>query len=107
MKRVFHIIGVLAAVAAVLLPAGSAFRRERAAAGAAGPRGVAAGSCTPGRTWGISRPGLAAEVVAVVNAHRRALGLQSLRVVPTLSRAARWKALHMAHYIYMSHDDPA
>ncbi|MGB2951867.1 MAG: CAP domain-containing protein [Gaiellaceae bacterium] len=107
MKRVFRIIGVLAAVATVLLAAGRPLRRERAVAGAAGARGVAAGNCTPGRAWGISRPGLAAEVVSLVNAHRRALGLESLRIVRTLSRAARWKALHMAHYLYMSHDDPA
>ena len=35
------------------------------------------------------------------------MGLHTLRPVRTLTRAARWKALHMARYTYMAHDDPA
>jgi hypothetical protein len=35
------------------------------------------------------------------------MGLVSLNVSPTLTKAAVWKALHMAKYSYMAHDDPA
>ena len=65
------------------------------------------GDCTAESTWGTPRPDLAGHVVDLVNAHRRALGLRALNVSPTLSRAAVWKARHMARFRYMGHDDPA
>ena len=43
----------------------------------------------------------------LVNQHRTALGLRALKVSPTLSASAVWKARHMATYGYMGHDDPA
>jgi uncharacterized protein YkwD len=108
MKRASHLIGVLVLVALLALAAVRAVPLgERGIAGATGARAVSLGGCTPGRGWAVLRAGLAAEVVALVNDHRRALGLRSLRVIRSLTRSARWKALHMAHYLYMSHDDPA
>jgi hypothetical protein len=35
------------------------------------------------------------------------MGLVALKVSPTLTNAATWKALHMARYAYMTHEDPA
>jgi hypothetical protein len=46
-------------------------------------------------------------VLSLVNAHRAAMGLTQLKTSPTLEASAVWKALHMAAYAYMSHDDPA
>ena len=46
---------------------------------------------------------LAAKLVELVNAHRRAHGLRALRVAPALERAAVWKARQMARDGYMSH----
>ena len=65
------------------------------------------GDCTAQSSWGTPLPGLAARVVDLINAHRRALGLRALNISPTLARAAVWKARHMARFRYMSHDDPA
>jgi uncharacterized protein YkwD len=64
-----------------------------------------AGDCTPAATWPVNRADVAAQVVALVNAHRVALGLEPLVVSPTLSAAATWKAQNMAAYRYMDHDD--
>ena len=73
---------------------------------AAAPAAAAgAGDCAPASTWPANRADLAAQVVALVNAHRVALGLEPLVVSPTLSAAATWKAQNMAAYRYMDHDD--
>jgi uncharacterized protein YkwD len=68
---------------------------------------AAVGDCSPGATWGASRPDLASQVLDRVNAHRAGIGLGSLSVSPTLTAAAVWKARHMATYNYMTHEDPA
>ena len=63
-------------------------------------------NCTPGAEWGqLDRDG-AARVLALVNDHRRSLGLGELRPSASLTRAAEWKSLHMGHYGYFDHDDP-
>jgi uncharacterized protein YkwD len=78
------------------------------AAAAAPPRAAAVvGDCTPGSDWGTSRPDLASDVVTRVNNHRTSMGLIGLKVSPTLTNAAVWKARHMARYAYMQHNDPA
>jgi uncharacterized protein YkwD len=78
-------------------------------AAATSPPNAAAvvGNCTPGSDWGTSRPDLASDVVTRINAHRTSMGLVALKVSPTLTNAAVWKARHMARYSYMTHDDPA
>jgi uncharacterized protein YkwD len=77
-----------------------------AVAGAPGAA-AAAGDCVPGAAWPAARTDLAAQVVALVNAHRTQLGLVPLVVSPTLSATAVWKARNMAAYGYLDHDDPA
>ena len=63
-------------------------------------------NCTPGTDWGqLDRDG-AARVLALVNEHRRSLGLGELRPSASLTRAAEWKSLHLGHYGYFEHDDP-
>jgi uncharacterized protein YkwD len=64
-------------------------------------------SCTAGSDWGSPRQDLAASVVNLVNKYRAGLGLGPLKVSPTLTSAALWKARHMAKYNYFGHDDPA
>jgi uncharacterized protein YkwD len=68
---------------------------------------AAAGNCVPAPSWPADRADLAAQVVALVNAHRAELGLAPLAVSPTLTAAAEWKARDMAAYGYLDHDDPA
>jgi hypothetical protein len=46
-------------------------------------------------------------VVALVNAHRGSIGRGPLSKSSSLQRAAEWKSLHMGHYRYMQHSDPA
>jgi uncharacterized protein YkwD len=65
------------------------------------------GDCTPASDWGTSRPDLASDVVNRINSHRTSIGRVALKVSPTLTKAAVWKARHMARYSYMQHDDPA
>jgi uncharacterized protein YkwD len=73
---------------------------------AAAPAAAAGvGDCTPAASWPANRADLGAQVVALVNAHRVALGLEPLVISPTLDAAATWKARHMAAYSYMDHDD--
>jgi len=76
------------------------------AAGAAGGKTLTA-ECTPGSDWGQPRQSLTPAVAELVNAHRATLGLRPLKVSPTLTAAAVWKARHMARYAYFAHDDPA
>ena len=96
------LVALLAAVA-LALPATAA---APGPAGAA-PLQTSVGDCTPGAGWGSVRADYAAQVLALVNAHRTSMGLSSLKESPTLGASAVWKALHMAAYGYMSHDDPA
>ena len=63
-------------------------------------------NCTPGSDWGTLRAADAARVVELVNDHRASLGLRRLAVSPSLTRAAEWKALHMAKLDYFAHSDP-
>lgn len=77
-----------------------------AALSAAPATAAGAGDCTPDATWPANRADLAAQVVALVNAHRAQLGLQALVVSPTLDAAAAWKARNMAAFGYLGHDDP-
>lgn len=63
--------------------------------------------CTADATWPEARADWAQEVVTLVNEHRSGLSLPPVAVDPALERGAQWKARHMAHYDYMSHDDPA
>jgi uncharacterized protein YkwD len=78
------------------------------AAGAAPAASVAVvGNCTPEATWGTVNSSYASQVVTLVNNHRTAMGLNALKVSPTLTNAAVWKSRHMAYYGYMQHDDPA
>lgn len=65
------------------------------------------GDCIPGADWGTPRQDLATRVVQLVNQHRASKGLSQLAVSTTLTNASVWKALHMAKYLYMSHNDPA
>jgi uncharacterized protein YkwD len=69
--------------------------------------GAAAATCAPGADWPAARSADAAEVVSLVNAHRRGMGLGDLAASPTLTAGAEWKARHMAQYRYMTHEDPA
>jgi uncharacterized protein YkwD len=71
------------------------------------PAHAAVGDCTPGADWGTVRSDLASQVVTLINSHRTGMGLVALKVSPTLTNAAVWKARHMAEYSYMAHDDPA
>jgi uncharacterized protein YkwD len=73
------------------------------------PTGSAGGlaDCTPAPGWGTLRRDLADRVVALVNAHRAAVGRGPLSKSSSLERAAEWKSLHMGHYRYMQHSDPA
>lgn len=64
-------------------------------------------NCAPGSDWGSARPDLAKQIHVLVNQHRAKLRLARLSSRPALRNAAVWKALHMARYEYLSHDDPA
>jgi uncharacterized protein YkwD len=77
-----------------------------AALSAAPATAAGVGDCTPAATWPGDRTDLAAQVVALVNAHRAQLGLEALVVSPTLDAAATWKARNMAAFGYLGHDDP-
>ena len=63
-------------------------------------------NCTPGADWGTLNRDGATRVLALINDHRRSLGLGELRAAASLTRAAEWKSLHMGHYGYFDHDDP-
>ena len=65
------------------------------------------GDCTPGAAFRPANVAFAEQVVQLVNQHRASLGLRALKVSPSLSASAVWKARHMATYSYMAHDDPA
>jgi uncharacterized protein YkwD len=71
------------------------------------PAAAAVGNCVPDPAWGTKRTDYHARLIALVNAHRQGLGLATLRTSTSLQNAAEWKALHMAKYRYMTHNDPA
>ena len=91
----------LVAAAVAFAPAAGTVAQPTAAVAA----GV--GDCNPDSAWPATRQDYADQVVALVNQHRASLGLVQLKVSPTLTAAAVWKARHMAYYRYMAHDDPA
>ena len=94
--RVFVVVAALSAA----IGFGTAYAPERAVA-------TAVGNCTPGSDWGTVDGAAAGQVVDLVNQHRQSKSLVTLKVSPTLTAAAVWKAQHMAKYAYMAHDDPA
>jgi uncharacterized protein YkwD len=63
----------------------------------------AEGSCDAQST--AVETALAAKLVELVNAHRRSLGLRTVRPGAALERSAVWKARHMARNRYLSHTD--
>jgi uncharacterized protein YkwD len=71
------------------------------------PARGAVGTCVAGKNWGIRRDDLAQQIVQLVNAHRVQIGQRPLRGSVALTRSARWKARHMARYLYFGHGDPA
>jgi len=93
MRALLHVAAALAAAAAVTASGAGAART--------------AGDCTPDPSWPAARPAAAAQVLAALNDHRRSLGLATLQPSASLTRAAVWKARHMARYVYLAHDDPA
>jgi uncharacterized protein YkwD len=100
------VLVALAALAA--LPVAWAKQQGALASPQASKRTTAGvGGCAIGSGWGNERRISERRVLVLINTHRRRLGLQPLHVVRTLARAARWKALHMARFSYMAHDDPA
>jgi uncharacterized protein YkwD len=103
MKRMIFPRRAAAGVIAVLVLAVAG----AGAAVVAHPAAAVVGDCTPGADWGTPRADLASSVVDLINSHRTGMGLVSLKVSPTLTSAAVWKARHMARYAYMAHDDPA
>ena len=67
----------------------------------------AQGSCERDEAWGKILVPEVLEVVELTNEHRASLGLGPLAQSRALTRAALWKAAHMAAYDYLEHDDPA
>jgi uncharacterized protein YkwD len=63
----------------------------------------AAGSCDAQSS--AVETALAAKLVELVNAHRRSLGLRTVRPGAALGRSAVWKARQMARNGYVSHTD--
>lgn len=71
-------------------------------------RPLGAGSSTfPDPAWGSRNTAFEMQVLQLVNQHRASKGLVLLGFEPNLLNCAGWKALHMAGYDYMEHDDPA
>jgi uncharacterized protein YkwD len=71
-----------------------------------GSPAAVAGDCTPRANFRPASAAFADQVIRLVNEHRAALGLRTLKVSPALTASAVWKARHMATYRYMAHDDP-
>jgi uncharacterized protein YkwD len=63
--------------------------------------------CSADGSWGTNRPDLASQVMQLVNAHRGGMGLGALSVSSPLQASSTWKSLHLAHFGYFAHDDPA
>lgn len=62
--------------------------------------------CTFDPSWGSPDDALAADVYTAVNQHRVSQGLDPFQVSVSLTRAAEWKAGHMAATGLFNHDDP-
>ncbi len=92
------LVAALAAAALALTPV---------VGGAPDATAAGVGTCTPEAAWPAQRQADADRVITLVNQHRATLGLAALKVSPTMTGAAVWKARHMAQYRYMQHDDPA
>ena len=75
--------------------------------GAQSPSQAHAAGCSFGSGWGAKKPALAKQVVTQVNAYRSRRGLSRLVVNPQLTKAAEWKAGHMARFNYFAHNDRA
>lgn len=75
------------------------------ACAAAPAQAAMVGTCDAAPTWPAADAALAAEVTALVNQHRRQLGLPELGSAAALTRAAEWKSRHMAALGYFDHDD--
>jgi uncharacterized protein YkwD len=61
------------------------------------PAGASRTDCVPEAGWPAQDPGLAAQVVDLVNAHRARLGLPLVGVSQSLTNAAAWKASELAY----------
>jgi uncharacterized protein YkwD/chitodextrinase len=94
-----------AVIALAVVASVAAFMPVTGSHGVAQAAGV--GDCNADAAWPANNQSFADQVVALVNQHRAAMGLVQLKVSPTLTAAAVWKARHMAQYSYMQHDDPA
>ncbi|MEZ5101858.1 MAG: CAP domain-containing protein [Thermoleophilia bacterium] len=75
------------------------------ACAAAPAQAAVVGSCDAAPTWPAADATLATEVTALVNQHRRQIGLPELGSAAALTRAAEWKSRHMAALGYFDHDD--
>ena len=73
----------------------------------AAPAIARAANCTPDPSWGTPNTAYAEQVAVQLNQQRAANGLGPLLVSPLLTNSAEWKSLHMAHYGYLDHNDPA
>ncbi len=62
--------------------------------------------CNPMPEWGTPDKQSANRVLALVNDHRTRLALATVSAQTALDSAAQWKAMHMAGYKYLDHDDP-
>lgn len=71
------------------------------------PAVAQAGPCERDPAWATVLVPEVLEVVELTNEHRASLGLGPLAQSRSLTRAALWKAAHMAAYGYFDHDDPA
>lgn len=61
----------------------------------------------PDSAWGTRNEAWEGEVLWLVNEHRESKGLKPLEYDYAVGNCAGWKALHMAGYRYMNHNDPA
>ena len=73
----------------------------------AAPAAASELGCTREADWAEMDREWAAEVRDLTNDYRATLGLGRLEISDSLTKAAEWKAAHMANYGYFSHDDQA
>ena len=91
-------LAVLVAVVVVIASPGSATGADTRSA---------LGDCVPGAGWGTLQPGLASNLLTLINEHRASVGRPALKISPTLTASANWKSMHMAYYLYFGSADPA
>jgi uncharacterized protein YkwD len=99
------VLVVLAAALAVC--EATAVAKAAHAATPAAPARQFARACVADDDWGTARDDLAHQVARIVNEYRIRIGVRPLRLAPSLTRSATWKARHMAHFHYFGHSDPA